>query len=160
PLRLLRDGITSVKNGRLEPIQISRTGDEIEDLGETFNEMICALGESRAEVGRYQQDLENRIRRRTEDLKSAMHRALAASQAKSEFLANVSHELRAPMNGVIGMLDIVLDSRLTLEPPDQLETAQRCAYSLLAIVNDLLDLSKIESGKMAREKARSTSAVF
>ena len=152
PLRLLRDGIDSVKNGRLEPIQISRTGDEIEDLGETFNEMIRALSESRAEVRRYQHELEDRIRQRTEDVEAAMHQALAASQAKSEFLANVSHELRTPMNGVIGMLDIVLETRLAADQRDHLQTAQRCAYSLLAIVNDLLDLSKIEAGKMALEK--------
>ena len=153
PLSLLRDGITSVKDGRLEPIQVSQTGDEIEQLGDAFNGMISALSESRAEVREYQEQLENKIRQRTEDLESAMHRALAASKAKSEFLANVSHELRTPMNGVIGMLDIVLDSRLTHDQRDHLEIAQRCAYSLLAIVNDLLDLSKIEAGKMALEKA-------
>src|SRR5262249_54443936 len=87
-----------------------------------------------------------------EELEHAMHRALAASQAKSEFLANISHELRTPMNGVIGMLDVVLQGPMTAEQQDQLETAQRSAYSLLAIVNDLLDLSKIEAGKMAIER--------
>ena len=78
--------------------------------------------------------------------------ALAASQAKSEFLANMSHELRTPMNGLLGMLELTLDSHLDKEQRDQLETAQRCAYSLLALLNDILDLSKIEAGKMMLEQ--------
>jgi len=152
PLALLQAGITSVRDGRLEPIQVSRTGDEIEYLGESFNGMIQALASSQEEIRQHQELLEERIRQRTEEFEQAMHRALAASQAKSEFLANISHELRTPMNGVIGMIDVVMDSRLTPEQREQLETAQRCAYSLLALLNDILDLSKIEAGKMVLEK--------
>jgi signal transduction histidine kinase/CheY-like chemotaxis protein len=152
PLALLQAGITAVREGKLEPIRVSRTGDEIEFLGESFNQMIRALAESREELRQHQDLLEQRIAQRTEELEEAMHRALAASQAKSEFLANISHELRTPMNGVIGMLDVVLQDALTPQQRDQLETARRSAYFLLAIVNDLLDLSKIEAGKMAIER--------
>ncbi len=152
PLALLEAGITAVREGKLEPIRVSRTGDEIEFLGESFNQMIRALAESREEVRQHQELLEQRIAQRTEELEQAMHRALAASQAKSEFLANISHELRTPMNGVIGMLDVVLQGAVTPEQRDQLQTAQRSAYFLLAIVNDLLDISKIEAGKMAIER--------
>jgi signal transduction histidine kinase/CheY-like chemotaxis protein/HPt (histidine-containing phosphotransfer) domain-containing protein len=152
PLTLLEAGITSVREGRLEPIRVSRTGDEIEYLGESFNRMIAALAASHDEIRQYQELLEERIRQRTQELEDAMHGALAASQAKSEFLANISHELRTPMNGLLGMLDLVLDSSVAGEQREQIEIAQRCAYSLLDLLNDILDLSKIEAGRMILEK--------
>jgi len=151
PLTLLQQGITSVRQGKFEPIQVSRTNDEIEYLGESFNRMIEELAASHEEIRQHGELLEERIHQRTEDLEKAMRAALAASQAKSEFLANMSHELRTPMNGLLGMLDVVLDSRVEPEQRDHLETAQRCAYSLLALLNDILDLSKIEAGKMMLE---------
>jgi len=152
PLQNLQTGIDSVGQGRLETLQISPTGDEIEVLGHAFNRMIEALAASQAEIRRHQELLEERIRQRTEALEEAMHRALAASQAKSEFLANMSHELRTPMSGILGMVDLVLDSRLSDDQSENLQTAQRCAHSLLALLNDLLDLSKIEAGRMALER--------
>lgn len=152
PLALLQEGISEARAGRLKKIQISRTGDEIEYLGESFNQMIGAIEASQAQVREYQELLEDRILQRTEQLENALRGALAASQAKSEFLANVSHELRTPMTGIIGMLDLALESRLAAEQRDQLSTAQNCAHSLLALLNDLLDLSKAEAGRMVLEE--------
>ncbi|MBL8235223.1 MAG: two-component sensor histidine kinase BarA, partial [Bryobacterales bacterium] len=128
------------------------TGDEIEFLGQSFNKMIDRLISTQNEVRQHQELLEERIRQRTHQLELAMQREQAANQAKSEFLANMSHELRTPMNGVLGMIDMVLDSSLNADQRDQLETAQRCANSLLALLNDVLDLSKIEAGKMVLER--------
>src|SRR5882672_8493882 len=96
PLSLLQSAITSVRNGKLERIQVTRTGDEIEFLAESFNGMIDALASSQKEVREHQELLEKRIKDRTEQVEQAMRSAQASNQAKSEFLANISHELRTP----------------------------------------------------------------
>jgi two-component system, sensor histidine kinase and response regulator len=97
------------------------------------------------------ENLELVVAERTRELRTAKEAAESAARAKGEFLANMSHEIRTPMNGVIGMAGLLLDLELGPVQREYAETILSSANTLLTIINDVLDFSKIESGKLAFE---------
>ncbi|MEW6677146.1 MAG: ATP-binding protein [Pseudomonadota bacterium] len=112
---------------------------------------ISARKEAEAELDRYRSHLEELVKTRTAELLEAKDAAEAASRAKTVFLANMSHELRTPMNGIMGMIEL---ARRRMADPvglDQLDKARGAADRLLAVLNDILDLSKIEAERLVLE---------
>lgn len=104
--------------------------------------------EERKRIEQQMQEYADKLELIRFDAVAAQRKAEAANQAKSEFLANMSHELRTPMNGIIGMAEFLLDSHLDAEQRDNAETLHRSSQNLLAILNDILDISKIEAGEL------------
>lgn len=95
--------------------------------------------------------LEARVRDRTAELEASREEALAAARAKAAFLATMSHEIRTPLNGVVGMSTLLAETPLNPEQRDYLQTIRLSSDQLLAVINDVLDFSKIESGKLELE---------
>ncbi|MFN3199798.1 MAG: ATP-binding protein [Bradymonadia bacterium] len=130
PIERLVEATRMIGKGRLDHRLPIERNDELGDLADGFNTMAAKL----------------QIRDR--QLARARDEALAASRSKEAFLANMSHEIRTPMNGIIGMAELLASGPLQAEQRDQANTVIRCAESLLAILNDVLDFSKLEAGKV------------
>ncbi len=112
---------------------------------------VRILNEREAELARRVEDRTEELRQEVRVRQEAEIAAEAANRAKSEFLANMSHEIRTPMNGIIGMTHIALGMAHDTEQRDCLDLARSSADSLLALLNDILDLSRIEAGKLTLE---------
>ncbi len=99
-------------------------------------------------LAKHSEELEQRVRERTREAEEARRRAEAADAAKSEFLANTSHEVRTPLNAILGMAEFLSQSELTVQQQQQTETILSAGRNLMSVLNDVIDLSKVEAGKL------------
>jgi signal transduction histidine kinase/ActR/RegA family two-component response regulator len=150
PLQELSRRLEEVCRGQFgNEVQV-RGSDEVAELAMSFNNMLRDLKSYRDEVDRVHNNLETLVSRRTHELEEANRELAAASRTKSEFLATVSHELRTPLNAILGFLSLVIDNHCAdrLEEKELLGDAHTGARHLLSVINSILDLAKIETGKM------------
>jgi signal transduction histidine kinase/ActR/RegA family two-component response regulator len=158
PLRALRDGAEAVGRGDFTRRIERFSNDECGELASSFNRMTENLQTSRATLEETvttlratQEQLmqrEARLRESEEAARAARDVAETASRAKSEFLANMSHEIRTPMNAIIGMSNLLTHQTLAPEQREFAETIRTSADALLEIIDDILDISKIEAGRL------------
>jgi signal transduction histidine kinase/DNA-binding response OmpR family regulator len=127
---------------------VAAADDEIGDLVQAFNSMLATIQERDANLGRVAHDLERQVKERTTELTRALATAELATRAKSTFVANISHEIRTPLNAILGMTDLAAETEDPRELREYLGVIRNAGSSLLGILCDVLDLSKIESDKL------------
>lgn len=148
PLHSLTKKIHSINFDNLDEYDsryiISKTPNELDELYSSFNALVKELATSKNEIVSVKNNLENEVIERTSDLQKAL-------DIKTRFLATISHEIRTPMNGIIGMLGLLKKNNQDEKNIRYINLAKESADTLLSLVNDVLDFSKIESGKMKLE---------
>jgi signal transduction histidine kinase/CheY-like chemotaxis protein/HPt (histidine-containing phosphotransfer) domain-containing protein len=153
PLASLLRATTAIRQSYKYDVAVPDASDrEVGELVDGFNHMLRDLRIRDERLEAHRRNLETEVADRTRDLRGARDAAEAANRAKSEFLATMSHEIRTPMNGIMVMAEMLTAERMSRRQHRYAETIAKSGQSLLAVINDVLDFSKIESGKLELER--------
>jgi signal transduction histidine kinase len=123
----------------------------VQSFKDSLEEKAREVTQANRDLQSLNEELENRVKQRTDELQATRDEAIQANRAKSQFLANMSHELRTPLNAIIGFSEVLSEKVVAKGPKDFHDPLERIAAAgqhLLRLINDVLDIAKIEAGKM------------
>lgn len=160
PLENLADTLTRIRDGYFDTRLQQHSKSPMHDLENSINEALDSLQNQHQQltdnIQQYNHDLQETLETieiQNVELDLARKKALEASRSKSEFMASMSHEIRTPLNGILGFTNLMLSSKLTPQQQDYMVTIEKSSQSMLSMLNDILDYSRLEAGKLILDPA-------
>lgn|GEM_PF-7067072 len=153
PLIHITDAAKSFAYGDFKAALPVDRDDEIGDLAKSLKSMSEQIDARTTDLEKFKEHLQEQVAERTVELRESLKKEELANKTKTEFLANISHEIVTPINGVVGLVNLLKNTKLTEKQEEYIDTIKLSTKSLLRIINDIMDFSKIELGKMTFDMA-------